>query len=313
MRLISYCSQGQVRAARSVNGHGFDLNISAAFYKKNNPAIYIPDFECPIQLADWLSLGPNGLKFVQEVTNWALDFTQNTENEFVVNGMTFDINDVSLQAPIPRPGKVICIAGNFPAPGKMEKPEYPTVFLKPSGGVIGNGQAVVIPEVATNVAYEVELAVVIGKRSRNLRIDEVDSAIAGYTIANDIGDRSLEKRTSQWTTGKMFDTFTPMGPVLITPDELTDPGNLPMFTKVNSKLLQNGSTANMFFDVNELVCYLSTLTTLEVGDVILTGSPKLMDGNPNPMWNLSPGDLVEVNIDKLGSLINPVKSEKEST
>jgi 2-keto-4-pentenoate hydratase/2-oxohepta-3-ene-1,7-dioic acid hydratase in catechol pathway len=176
--------------------------------------------------------------------------------------------------------------------------------------VIGNGQVIIIPEVATSVAYEVELAVVIGKRSRNLMTDEVDSAIAGYTIANDIGDRLLEKRTSQWTTGKMFDTFTPMGPVLLTSNELDETGNLSMFTKVNGQFVQKGSTSQMFFDAKELVCYLSTLTTLEVGDVILTGSPKLMDGNTNPNLNLSPGDLVEVNIDKLGSLINPVKSEE---
>jgi 2-keto-4-pentenoate hydratase/2-oxohepta-3-ene-1,7-dioic acid hydratase in catechol pathway len=111
----------------------------------------------------------------------------------------------------------------------------------------------------------------------------------------------------------MFDTFTPMGPALITSDELTDTGDLAMFTKVNGQLLQKGSTSQMFFDVKELVRYLSTLTTLEVGDVILTGSPKLMEGDANPMHSLSPGDLVEVTIDKLGSLINPVKSEKEST
>ena len=310
MRLISYRSQGQVRAARLIDGHCIDLNLSTTIYKKSNPTIHLPAFECPIQLTDWLLLGPEGLEFVHEATGWTLDFILNTEKEFGANGMIFDINDVSLQAPIPRPGKVICIAGNFPSPGKMEKPEYPTVFLKPSGGVIGNGQALVIPLVTTNVAYEVELAVVIGKRSRNLKRDEVDSAIAGYTIANDIGDRSLEKRTSQWTSGKMFDTFTPMGPVLMTPDELADTGDLSMFTKVNGQFLQKGSTSQMFFDVRELVYYLSTLTTLEVGDVILTGSPKLMDGNPNPNWNLSPGDVVEVNIDTLGPLINPVKSEE---
>jgi acylpyruvate hydrolase len=308
MHLISFQSRGQVRCARLIDGYGFDLNISATHYQKNNPSITLPTIVFPTQLEDWLLLGPEALKFVQEATDWEQSFIQKLESDADI--ICFDINNVSLLAPIPRPGKVICIAGNFPAPGKMEKPDYPTVFLKPSGGVIGNGEVVVIPEVATNVAYEVELAVVIGKRSRNLKIDEVESAIAGYTIANDIGDRLLEKRTSQLTTGKMFDTFTPMGPVLITPDELTETGNLSMFTKVNGQLMQKGSTSQMFFDVNELVCYLSTITTLEVGDVILTGSPKLLDGDTNPMWNLSPGDSVEVTIDTLGSLINPVKSEE---
>ncbi len=308
MRLISYQSRGKVRSARLIDGYGFDLNSSATIFMQYNPSITQPTTEFPDQLEGWLLLGLEGLKFIQDATDWAQSFIQ--KKGIDADAVRFDINNVSLLAPIPRPGKVICIAGNFPAPGKMEKPEYLTVFLKPSGGVIGNGQAVITPEVAASVAYEVELAVVIGKRSRNLKMDEVDSAIAGYTIANDIGDRSLEKRTSQWTTGKMFDTFTPMGPALITPDELTETGNLSMITRVNGQLLQKGSTSQMFFEVKELVCYLSTLTTLEVGDVILTGSPKLMDGDPNPLWNLSPGDLVDVNIDKLGSLINPVSSEE---
>ncbi len=308
MHLLSYQSQGQVRSARLIEGYGFDLNTSTTLYLEKNPTITPPTKELPTQLEDWLLLGTEGLNFVQQATDWVKSFIQKKEIDAQV--IRFEISNASLLAPIPRPGKVICIAGNFPAPGKMDKPEYPTIFLKPSGGVIGDRQAVVIPQVAANVAYEVELAVVIGKRSRNLKQDEVDSAIAGYTIANDIGDRLLEKRTSQWTTGKMFDTFTPMGPLLITRDELVDTGNLAMSTRVNGQLLQKGSTSHMFFDVKDLVRYLSTLTTLEVGDVILTGSPKLMDGNPNPMWNLSPGDTVEVAIDKLGVLINSVKSEE---
>ncbi|MCX6055591.1 MAG: fumarylacetoacetate hydrolase family protein [Chloroflexi bacterium] len=309
MRLISYRSGNQVRSARLMDGHGLDLNISGALYKKNNLSVHFSAQEFPTQLVDWFLLGADGLKFAQEATEWVKTSSLDFGIE-IKDGPVFDLNHVSLLAPIPRPGKVICIAGNYPGLGIMEKPEYPTVFLKPSGGVIGNGQAVVIPEKAINVAYEVELAVVIGKRSRNLTLEEVGSSIAGYTIANDIGDRLFEKRTSQWTTGKMFDTFTPMGPVLLTPDELDETGNLSMFTKVNGQLLQKGSTSQMFFNTKDLVCYISTLTTLEVGDVILTGSPKLMDGNANPIWNLSPGDLVEVEIDKIGSLINLVKPEE---
>ena len=160
--------------------------------------------------------------------------------------MVFYIKDTIILAPIPRPGKVICIAGNYPAPNKLEKPDFPIVFLKPSGGVIGNQHSVIIPKAAESVAYEVELAVVIGKRSRNLTPQETLSVIAGYTIANDLGDRLLEKRTSQWTSGKMFDTFTPMGPILITPDELNNTSNLAIFTKVNDRIVQKGNTSNVF-------------------------------------------------------------------
>ena len=176
--------------------------------------------------------------------------------------------------------------------------------------MIGDQQSVIIPGAAESVAYEVELAVVIGKRGRNLSSKDALSVVAGYTLANDLGDRLLEKRTSQWTSGKMFDTFTPMGPYLVTPDELPDPGNLEMFTRVNDQVVQRGNTSQMFFDVPQLVSYLSTLTTLEPGDVILTGSPKLMDGEPNPLVKLKPGDVVEVNIEQLSSLVNPVINEQ---
>ena len=226
------------------------------------------------------------------------------------NEVAFNIHDVTILAPIPRPGKVICIAGNYPAPNKLEKPDFPIVFLKPSGGVIGNQQSVVIPEAAENVAFEVELAVVIGKRGRNLTPQGTSSIIAGYTIANDLGDRLIEKRTSQWTSGKMFDTFTPMGPIMITPDELDDTSNLDIFTRVNDRIVQKGNTSQMFFDVPQLISYISTLTTLDPGDVILTGSPKLMEGEPNPNVILRPGDCVQVGIETITILTNPVIAEK---
>jgi 2-keto-4-pentenoate hydratase/2-oxohepta-3-ene-1,7-dioic acid hydratase in catechol pathway len=165
--------------------------------------------------------------------------------------------------------------------------------------------------VAESVTYEVELAVVIGKRGRNLTLQETLSVIAGYTIANDLGDRLLEKRTSQWTSGKMFDTFTPMGPILITPEDLINTSNLALFTKVNDRIVQKGNSSQMFFDVPQLISYLSTLTTLDPGDVVLTGSPKLMDGEPNPYVVLKPGDFVQVGIETIATLTNPVIAEKE--
>ncbi len=151
---------------------------------------------------------------------------------------------------------------------------------------------------------------VIGRTGRHLSPDEASTYIAGYTIANDLGDRLLEKRTSQWTSGKMFDTFTPMGPVIFTPDELNNIGHLVMTTTVNGQVVQKGCTCEMFFDVSHLVSELSDLTTLQPGDVILTGSPKLIDGQPNPQVNLKPGDTVEVCIEGIGTLSNPVIAER---
>ncbi len=311
MRLFSYLSRGEVRSARQEGELGLDFNYSVELFRNAHTKLEMPFNSLPISLSELLSLGSEGLKFSKDVTDWVLNTLAESGQETLVNGEVFYIKDVTILAPILRPGKLICIAGNYPAPNKLERPDFPTIFLKPSGGVIGHQQSVIIPKIAENVTYEVELAVVIGKRGRNLSLQETSSIIAGYTIANDLGDRLLEKRTSQWTSGKLFDTFTPLGPILITPDELTDTNNLALFTKVNDRIVQKGNSSQMFFNVPQLIRYLSTLTTLDPGDVVLTGSPKLMDGKPNPLVVLKPGDFVQVGIETIATLTNPVIAEKE--
>jgi len=310
MHLFSYLSRGQVRSARQVGELGLDLNYSAELFRKDHSNIEVSFNSLPISLSELLLLGSEGIKFSNEVTDWILSTFPISQLKDLENEAAFNIQEVTFLAPIPRPGKVICIAGNYPTSNESEKPDFPTVFLKPSGGVIGNQQSIIVPKIAESVTYEVELAVVIGKRGRNLTPQDTLSVIAGYTIANDLGDRLLEKRTSQWSSGKMFDTFTPMGPILITPDELIDISNLALFTKVNDRVVQKGNTSQMFFDVPQLISYISTLTTLDPGDVILTGSPKLMDGEPNPIVVLRPGDNVQVGIETIATLTNPVNAEK---
>lgn len=310
MQLFTYLSGAQTRSARLAGKFGIDLNLAASQYLSGHVATWNNLAGLPLDLDGLLRLGKEGIGLAQAATDWIMR-SQPFDPHTLPEGVLFIYNEFPLAAPVLHPGKVICIAGNYPALDKTVKPEFPVVFLKPSSGVIGHMQSVILPSVAENVAYEVELAVVIGKRGRNLSIEDAPSVIAGYTLANDLGDRVLEKRTSQWTSGKMFDTFTPMGPIMITPDEFGDTCDLKLFTRVNGQLLQNGSTSQMFFDVSDLVTYVSTLTTLEPGDVILTGSPKLLDGEPNPTYSLRPGDLVEVGIEPIFSLINPIVSELE--
>ncbi len=312
MQLFSYLSDGKARFAYLSGGNiGIDIqNAYKYFISKETGSLIQTEF-IPNSIIDIFSQNEAGKRTFQMVVDWILSTILQFDSDYRQNHVIFDFTKVALLPPIPVPGKIICIAGNFPAPGKMEKPDYPIVFLKPSSGVIGHMRPVVIPPVAQNVVYEVELAIVIGKSGKNIPQNKVDSFIAGYTLANDLGDRLLEKRTSQWTSGKMFDTFTPMGPVLVTLDELADFTNLNMFTKVNDQLVQKGNTSQMFFNIPFLISYLSTLTTLEPGDVILTGSPKLMDGEPNPLCGLNNGDLIEIGIEKLGSLMNPVTMETE--
>jgi 2-keto-4-pentenoate hydratase/2-oxohepta-3-ene-1,7-dioic acid hydratase in catechol pathway len=167
-----------------------------------------------------------------------------------------------------------------------------------------------IPANAHNVAYEVELAVVIGRRCRQVSPEDALDNVAGYTLANDMGDRVLEKRTTQWASGKMFDTFTPLGPVMVTRDELNPFDTLEMSTHLNGNLVQHGFITGMFFNVPDLVSIISELTTLYPGDVLLCGSPKMIDDKPNPSIAIKPGDLIEVSIEKLGTLSNQAISEE---
>jgi 2-keto-4-pentenoate hydratase/2-oxohepta-3-ene-1,7-dioic acid hydratase in catechol pathway len=311
MQYFSYLSKGQVRSARLIDQLGFDINIASKLFKQSQDNSSYQQFDIlPIELLELFRLGEDGQNAIATVTDWVAQcHKQKTFN--MIDGAIFDFNKAHLIAPIIRPGKVICIAGNYPAINKTECPEYPTVFLKPSGGVIGHLQSILIPPICESVAYEVELAIVIGKQCNNLKVEQASSVIAGYTLANDLGDRLLEKRTSQWTSGKLFDTFTPMGPIVFTKDELGDVNNLKMLTKVNGQIVQENNTSQMFFDVPRLVAYLSTLTTLDCGDVILTGSPKLMGDQPNPVCDLKSGDIIEVRIEGMGSLINPIIVENQ--
>lgn len=312
MRLFTYLSKGEVRSARLAGELGINIALSCQLYARHDPAAAKALVGYPLSLRALFLSGAEGMHLVSEATDWVLSSAQISGLESDHKPVIFRPEDVTILAPIPRPGKVICVAGNYPSQVNAQRPDFPTIFLKPSGGVIGDHQAIILPAIADSVAYEVELAIVIGKRGRNISHHQSQALIAGFTMANDLGDRLLEKRTSQWTSGKMFDTFTPMGPYLVTPDELGDPGDLAIFTKVNDQIVQKGNTADMFFDVPTLVCYLSTLTTLEVGDVILTGSPKLMDNEPNPVVSLLPGDTVRVGVAGLGTLTNPVISEYEA-
>jgi len=230
--------------------------------------------------------------------------------KWLSNGSVVTASEVQLLAPVPFPGKVICVAENFPKPGKTHKPDYPTIFLKPSSTVTSLNQPVFLTDLTQAVSIEVELALVINKASRHISVDEAFSSIAGYILANDIGDMLLEQRTSQWTSGKMFDSFTPMGPWLVTKDEIDFKHGLEMTSTINGEIVQSGITAEMFFSPAELIHLISDLTTLYPGDVILTGSPKTMEGKLNPTVFLKDGDIVNITINGLGELSNPVIKEK---
>ena len=220
------------------------------------------------------------------------------------------IANVTLGPVVPDPEKIICIGLNYRDHAKetnLPLPEVPTVFAKYSNTLIGDGEAIVIPAATCSVDYEAELAFVIGRRAKEVSEQEAFDYVAGYTIFNDVSARDYQLRTSQWTLGKSFDTFGPIGPALVTKDEVPDPHALGIRLRIGDELLQNSNTGNMVFSVAALVAHLSTAMTLEPGDIVATGTPAGVGFTRKPPRFLRAGETVQVEIDRLGVLQNPVR------
>lgn len=223
--------------------------------------------------------------------------------------------DVILQAPVPRPGKFLGIALNYADhinETKLEKPEHPMFFTKQSTCVIGNNDAIHRPIVSEKLDYEGELAFVIGKRCRHVPAEKSQQVIAGYTIVNDVSVRDWQFRSPTWTLGKSFDTHGPMGPWIVTADEIKDPHNLNIKTWVDDDLRQNSNTQHMIFNCYEIVEYLTKAMTLEPGDIIATGTPSGVGVKMKPRGYMKPGQIVTIEIEGIGTLSNPVIQEPEN-
>ena len=219
-----------------------------------------------------------------------------------------------LLAPIPAPGKVICIGLNYrdhAAESGMAPPPEPVVFSKFSQSVIGPDEPVRLPAVCREVDYEAELVVVIGKRGKHIPRGEALRHVAGYTNGNDVSSRDwqINKPGKQWLLGKTPDTFAPTGPWLVTADEVADSKNLSIALRLNGQTMQNSSTRELIFGVDELIAYVSQLVALEAGDLIFTGTPPGVGmARKPPVW-LKPGDVCEVEIAGLGVLRNPIVAD----
>ncbi len=221
-------------------------------------------------------------------------------------------SDVTLLAPVPRPEKILCVGHNYKGHignGKTELPEYPNMFCKTVNTIIGPNQSIVIPPATEQADFEAELMAVIGERAHNVSESEAQTCIAGYTIFNDVSARDYQKRTSQWMLGKSFDTFGPMGPALVTPEEVPDPYDLEMELTVNGVPQQRVNTCDMIFSIPYLISYISQVMTLEVGDVIATGTPAKLPEAAERKRFLQAGDVVEIKIERLGTLRNMVVDE----
>lgn len=224
------------------------------------------------------------------------------------------IDNVHLEPPIPNPGKIICLGWNYSdhvEESGIEPPEGMPIFLKPATALTGPYDPIIKPRIVKQLDYEVELAVIIADRCKNVRPSEAMYYVFGYSVFNDVSARDIQFLDGQWTRGKSFDTFAPMGPWIISADEVGDPHKLRMVTRVNDEIRQNSSTSKMLLKIPEIVSLLSQVMTLEPGDIIATGTPAGVGvfWKPGPRF-LEPGDVVEMWIEKVGSIKNAVISEE---
>ena len=211
------------------------------------------------------------------------------------------------------PSKIICVGLNYRAhalESKMEIPSVPTVFSKFSTAAIGCGEPIVLPKNSTKPDYEAEMAFVIGRHGRHIPAAQWRDYVFGYMNFNDVSARDFQLRTSQWTIGKTFDTFAPMGPAIVTADEVPDPHALDIRTVINGEVLQHSNTDDLIFKIPELIEHLSSVFTLEPGDVIATGTPSGVGFARQPPRWLKAGDEVVVCVEGLGELRNPVAAEE---
>lgn len=269
----------------------------------------------PTAMLDFLACGEKALRVAREALDFSLDALSRYDGPDLVRaGVVHERRHVHLHAPVPRPGKVIGIARNYAAhaaeQGQQEPPKEPVIFIKASTSVIGPDEDIVIPRASRQVDYEGELGVVIGRRVRNVESDKALACVAGYVPANDVTARDFQNVRGQRFLGKSCDTFAPMGPALITADDVPDPQGLQIRTTVSGEVRQAAPTSEMIFPVSELIAFASCLMTLEPGDVILSGTPSGVGATANPPRWLEDGDIVEIEIPGLGTLRSYVRAER---
>ena len=224
-----------------------------------------------------------------------------------------NISKFKLLSPIPNPNKIICLAFNYSDHAEeqgLQAPEDPVIVIKPRTTLTSTESDIVCPDFVSELDYEVELAVIIGKNCKNVSVEDASKAVFGYMVFNDVSARDIQFKDKQFTRGKSFDTFAPCGPWITTADEIKDPQNLKLTTKINGELRQNSSTSKMFIKIPEIVSKISKVMTLEKGDIIATGTPAgVALKNPNAEF-LKDGDKVEMEIEGLGILNNTIKFVK---
>lgn len=317
MRLLTFEAAGRPRLGAEWQGRIVDLQNVAALaelvrYGADAAREVVESF--PSDLLGYLRGGST----TRAVAEAALEWLENLPAEVAENltgqsALLYREEQVRRRAPITRPGKIICIGLNYRDHAEesgLPVPKEPVLFCKYANTVIGPGDPILLPPDSEEVDYEAELVFVIGKTAHNVPAKQAMEYVAGYTVGHDVSarDYQIKRGGGQWMAGKTWDTFAPMGPVLVTADEGIDPHNLPIRCVLNGQVMQDSNTNQFIFTIPEAVAYLSRIITLEPGDMVFTGTPPGVGFARKPPVFLKAGDDVEIQIDGIGNLRNPVKA-----
>jgi 2-keto-4-pentenoate hydratase/2-oxohepta-3-ene-1,7-dioic acid hydratase in catechol pathway len=306
LKLVNFTVAGSPRLGAIIDEKAIDLSQAyLAFQQKQGKMSSFPS-GYPIDMLTYLQSGDKAQQAAQEVVNWvSSSYASLSHQQFV-----YPISKIRIDPPIRRPSKIICIGLNYADHCREQKfdiPESLILFAKFPSAVIGPGDSITWSgEVSQQVDYEAELAVVIGRKARNVPEDKIYKHIGGYTIVNDVSARDVQFADKQWVRGKSFDTFCPLGPYLVTPNDVGNPHHLAIRCWVNGELRQDSNTDQMIFKIPEAIAFINRTCTLLPGDIISTGTPDGVGVFRKPPVFLKPGDVVEIEIEKLGRLRNPI-------
>jgi len=256
-----------------------------------------------------IDLFAQGEEYLQALGMITAQLAAETTNKDDFRGLFTPLATARLVAPIPRPPKIVCVGLNYADHAReqgIEPPKEPLFFLKSCNTICGPGDPIRLPPNSTQVDYEAEFAVVIGKGGTRIALGNAYEHVAGYMILNDVSARDMQFGDKQWFRGKSCDTFAPCGPWMVTKDEVPDPHNLSISLTLNGEMMQDSSTSNLIFSVPRLISYLSQSLTWEPGDLISTGTPPGVGVFRKPPVFLKPGDTVSITVERLGTLTNSV-------
>jgi acylpyruvate hydrolase len=302
LKLLTFSNGRRTTFGAKVDSYIVDLPELIASSKYASETLTFPD-----DLKSYLAVQDKVSDIVGEGLSRVLE--NGVLESIRAKGHAYLESEITFLPPIEKPGKIICLGMNYRQHAKemgREPPKYPTLFGKFANTLIGHKNDLVLPAISQMIDYEAELALVIGKSGKNIAPENVFDHIGGYTILNDVSVRDFQNRTLQWMQGKNFDKCCPVGPFLVTKDEIPNPNNLEIELKLNDVVMQQANTSDFIFDVRGIVSYISQIMTLDTGDIISTGTPSGVGVARDPQIFLRPGDVVRIELEKVGTLENTV-------